>query len=63
MSTLSTVEMARIVGVSPRRLLAIAKARGVESERVPRGPWRVWRKAQARLLRPGPPGNPDFVRK
>lgn len=49
---LTTAELAKIVGVTPRRLLAIAARRGVRPARQV-GHAHLWRPAQAEQLRPG----------
>lgn len=53
MSVLTTAQLAALIGVSPRRLRAIAQARGVRP--LLRN---VWRKSDLRKLKPGKPGRP-----
>lgn len=54
---LTTPQLAAIVKVSPRRLLAIAAARGVQPA-IDAGNVKLWRPAQAAKLKPGRPGRP-----
>ena len=58
MRTMSTNEVAERLGVSPRRVLAIARARGVEAAGGKLGPWHRWGAGQVAKLRPGKPGRP-----
>jgi len=54
---LSTAELAERFGVSPQRVRAIARARGVRPLRRVGMAW-LWRAADEKRLRPGPPGRP-----
>lgn len=54
---LTTAELAAQVGVTPRRLLAIAQARGVEPARIV-GRSKLWKPKDAAKLAPGKPGRP-----
>jgi excisionase family DNA binding protein len=53
---LTTQELADALGVTPRRVLQLAKDRGVESEKV--GQMRLWPKSALKALKPNPPGRP-----
>ena len=54
---LTTAEVATALGVTKRRVLQIAKARGIKPHRV-YGQMHVWTASQVELLRPGPTGRP-----
>ena len=51
-----TIEVARRYGVTPRRILAIAAARGVEPHSQIGRSW-MWKASDVRRLKPGKPGN------
>ena len=55
MSLISTAQIAKLVGVTPRRLLAIAKDRGVRPKGT-LGRNRLWSPAQASQLQQGAKG-------
>jgi excisionase family DNA binding protein len=57
---LTTEEVAAALRVSPRRVRALAEARGVKPVRVV-GRAYLWPKNAVRLLRPGKPGRPVKV--
>lgn len=57
---LTTAMLAAKVGVSPRRLLQIAGARGVQPAMTLRGA-KLWAPAAAKLLKPGKRGRPRKV--
>ncbi len=53
---LTTREVATALGVTPRRVLAIAKARGVKGRRV--GTAWLWPARAVEEMKPGPRGRP-----
>lgn len=55
---LSTQDIAARYAVTPRRILAIAAARGLKPARTV-GRSHLWSPAQAERLRPGPIGRPQ----
>lgn len=55
MSLISTAQIAKLVGVTPRRLLAIAKDRNVRPKGT-LGRNRLWSPSQASQLKPGGQG-------
>ena len=56
MTNRTTAEVARLYGISPRRILAIAKARAIPGGTV--GPLRVWSENDVAALKPGATGRP-----
>jgi len=58
---LTTADAARMLGVSTRRVRALAAARGI-GRQVSRGVW-IFTANEIGLLTPGPRGNPNFRRK
>lgn len=61
MTHLTTAQLADALGVSPRRVLALARSRGVESIRVGRA--HLWPRSALRAMSERTPGRPRHPRR
>ena len=57
---MTTRDLADAIGVTPDRILRIARNRKIEPIRYDVGVGYIWRDECELELQPGPPGNPNF---